>query len=811
MTGTFLDDLRHAFRGLRARPGFFATAILTLALGVGAVAAIFTVYDAVLLKPLPFKDADRIVRVLRDQAPVSGSPVSPPAFRDWQERHGGAFDAFGAWVPQTVSLTGAGEAVRLNAYAVTPGYWDVFGQPVALGRAFGDAEENAGERVLVIGDALWRDRFAASPDVIGRDLQLNGESWRVIGVAEPGFRYPSDAQLWLPFFLPANTAGRGSNSLAPVARLAPGIDASAAQAAMQPVTAWQAENFPDNHTGLTARVEPMRQLVGADLRSPMAMLLATAGVVLLIACANLASLMLARGQSRAQELALRRALGAGQGRLVGQVLAESLIIAIAGGALALAVIPPAIAALLSLAPALLPGYHVPGVDARIVLGTMVLALATLLLFGLWPARRAAAVDPMRAMQGASRSQTGSVRQARARSLLVSAQIALAMVLLVGAGLLIDSLRRLGQVDSGIAHPEQVLAAGISLPAPVMQPGEEFADWYARSKAVVAPRLDAIQARLQALPGVESVAFSEALPASGQSGWNGDFSIAGKELPEQVLVEFRFVNPDYFATFGIPVLAGRTFSTNDGDESLFPTQALVNQAFVDRYLAGADALGEQVTTFDGSAKTIIGVVGDVRQRGLDRPAAAEIYFPIRTAPIGDLTAAVRTSGDALALADTLRRVMREVAADTPVFAVRTMDAVNAETTALRRFNMSLMSAFAGVALILAAVGLYGVIAWSVAQRRREFGVRRSLGACGADIRLLMLGSGLRLIVPGLAVGVLVALALGRVVSSQLYDVGATDPTVFVLSAISLLVAALAACLIPTWRATRVSPMAALRED
>ncbi len=808
---TFLDDIRHALRGLRARMGFFTTAVLTLALGIGAVAAIFTVYDAVLLKPLPFRDADRIVRILRDQAPVSGSPVSPPAFRDWQERHGGAFDAFGAWVPQTMSLTGAGEAARLNAYAVTPGYWDVFGQPITLGRAFGEAEDSAGERVVVIGEALWRDRFASSPGVIGRELQLNGETWRVIGVAQAGFRYPADAQLWIPFFLPANTAGRGSNSLAPVARLAPGISVEQAQQAMQPVTAWQAETFPDNHAGLSARVETLRNLVGADLRSPMVMLLLTAGMVLLIACANLASLMLARGQSRAQELALRRALGAGQGRLVGQVLAESLIIAVVGAALALAIIPPAIVALLSLAPSLLPGYHVPGVDLRIVVMTMALALATLLLFGLWPARRAAAIDPMRAMQGASRSQTGSRQQARARSWLVSGEIALAMVLLVGAGLLIDSLRRLGDVDSGIAQPERVLAAGLSLPAPGMQPGEEFADWYARGKAVVAPRLDTLQARLQALPGVESVAFSEKLPASGESGWNGDFSIAGKELPEQVLVEFRFVNPDYFATFGIPVLAGRSFAANDGDEALFPTQALVNQTFVDRYLGGGNALGEQVTTFDGSAKTIIGVVGDVRQRGLDRAADAEIYFPIRTAPVGDLTVALKTGGDALALADTLRRAMSEVAADTPVFAVRSMDAVTAETTALRRFNMSLMSVFAAVAVILAAVGLYGVIAWSVGQRRREFGVRQSLGATGREIRALMLGSGLRLVLPGLAIGLVAALVLGRFMASQLFGVGAADTAVLAGASATLLAVAMAACLIPTWHATRVPPMAALRDD
>lgn len=810
MTRLF-NDLRHALRRLLAQPVFLVTAVLTLALGIGAVTSIFTVYDAVFLKPLPFRDAERIVRVLRDQPPVSGSPVSPPVLREWQAGHGGVFDAFGAWVPQTVGLTGEGEAARLNAYLVTPGYWDVFGQPMALGRAFGEDEENAGERVVVIGEALWRDRFNRAADVIGREIQLNGEAWRVIGVAEAGFRYPADAQLWMPTFLPANTAGRGSNSLAPVARLRAGVTAAQAQAAMQSITQAQADGFPDNHAGLTARVVPLRGLVGRDLHSPLHTLMGAALMVLLIACANLANLMLTRGQTRAQELALRRALGAATGRLLAEVMGEALVIALAGAILALAIAPLAVHALLAMAPDLLPSYHVPGVDLRAIGITAGLSLATLMLFAWWPARRAASTDPVRAMQGSSRSQTGSRTQVRLRAWLVSIEMALAMMLLVGAGLLIDSLRRLSQVDAGIASPESVLTAGIAIPGPVMQPGEDFAEWYARSRAVIAPRIDAITQRLGALPGVESVAVSESLPASGKSSWNGDFDIAGRELPEQRLVEYRFVNPDYFNTFGIALKAGRSFNGNEGDEAAFPTTALVNEAFVRSYMGGDAALGTQVSTFDGSEKTVIGVVADVRQQGLDRPAVPEIYFPARTVPVGDLVVAVKTGGDALAISDSLRRAMAEVAADTPVLAVRTMDAVVAETLSLRRFNMSLSTVFAAVAVMLAVIGLYGVIAWSVGQRRREIGVRQSLGATQGAIHLMVLGDGLRIVLPGLLVGGAGALLLGRLVAAQLYGVDATHAGVLLLAAVLLAAVALLACLVPTRRAARVSPMTALRDD
>lgn len=808
---SFLSDLRLAFRSLRGKPGFASTAVLTLMLGIGAVAAIFTVYDAVLLKPLPFADSARIVRVMREQPPVKNSPVSPPVFREWAERSGAAFDAIGAYVPQTMNLTGAGSAERLTGYTVTPGFWNVFRQPIALGRSFGETEETSNERVAVLGDALWRTRFAADPSVVGRDVELNGERWRVIGVAAAAFRYPSDAQLWTPTYLPANTAGRGANSLAPVARLAPGVTLTQARELMHGITDWQNENFPNGGGRLQAQVERLDELVGRNLRGSLSVLLGAALLVLLIACANLASLMLTRGQVRAQELAVRSALGAGRAQLMRSVLAEAVLLAGAGALAALLFAWAAVPTLLRLAPDLLPAYNAPAIDLRVVFATALIAMATLVLFGLAPAWRAGHADPALALRSGAHGQVGNRGQARARGVLVAAEIALAMTLLTGAGLLIDSLRQLSKVDSGLRDVEHVLAANFSLPVPAMQPGEDFAAWYARVKAALEPRLDLLQARLRALPGVSSVALTNALPASGQGGWNGGFRVAGRDVPQDAIAEFRFGNPDVFRTFGIPLKAGRAFDGSDGSRALFPTEVLVNQTFVDRYLGGGDALGAQVSIYDDSPKTIVGVIGDVRQSGLDQPADAEVWMPVRTVPVGDLALALKTEGDAMALAPTLRRAMQESFPDVPVYALRTMDEVTGETTRLRRFNMTLMSAFAGCALALAGIGLYGVIAWIAAQRRREIGVRQSFGATGAHIHAMMLKSGLRMVVPGLVAGLAGALAIGRLIGSQLYGVGGADPRVLAGVVAVLGLVALAACLIPSWRALRVAPMEALRNE
>jgi putative ABC transport system permease protein len=806
----FLPDLRTALRSLRSQRGFFITAVLTLMLGIGAVTAIFTVYDAVLLKPLPFEHADRIVRIKRENGASMQGSTSVPVFDEWRDRTRAVFDAIGAYVPETMNLAGDGDALRLSAYKVTPGFWDVFSQPIALGRSWGEEEENHNLRVVVLSDRLWRSRFAASNDVVGRDVRLNDDVYRVVGVAAARFGFPDDVQIWVPTFTPGNAQSRRTmNFLSVLARRSAAVSEVQARATVQSVIDWQVQTYPADEKSMQAIITPLSEQIGAPVSRALGMLLAASALVLLIACANLAGLMLARGQAREQELSLRCALGARKGRLMRHVLAESVLIAIAGAVAGLLVAKPAIAGLMALAPDLLPAYNLPTIDLRVIGATSLIALATVLVFALFPAWRAAAADLVKALQGASRSQTGSVRQMRGRSLLVSVEIALAMTLLAGAGLLIGSLQKLGDVDSGL-KTDHVLTAQFSISTLTLQPGDDLMAWAGNATQALTPRLDAIEKRLGQLPGVESVALSFGLPASGNANWSSSFQIVGEPKAKSE-VQYRFVSQDYFSTYGIPVKAGRPFNALDGTRALLPTELLVNQTFADRYLSGSDPLSREIITFGDDPIRIVGVVGNVHQAGLDHEVNPELFFPVSKAIKGDMSIGLKVRGDALAYAEVVRKAMREVAADAPVYEVRTMDSVIGSTLGLRRFNMSLMSVFAAVAMLLAAIGLYGVIAFSVAQRRREIGLRQALGASRMAIHRLMFGLGLRMVLPGIVVGTLGALALGRLIESQLYGIGATNPLLLLAVVLVLASVAVVACAIPSLRASGIAPMEALRDD
>ncbi|MEZ5463168.1 ABC transporter permease [Dokdonella sp.] len=808
----FLAELRQAIRVLRARPGFFITAVLTMTLGIGAVTAIFTVYDAVLLKPLPFHDAERIVQIKRVNGASVQRTASVPVFDEWRERSGTAFAALGAYAPETMNLAGNGEgdAQRLAIYKVTPGFWDVFSQPLGLGRSWGDEEEGHNVHVIVLSDRLWQSRFAGRADIVGTDIRLNDEVYRIAGVASPGFAFPDDVEAWIPTFTPGHAQSRRTVSfLSVLGRLGEGVSPEQAQSAIQSVIDWQVQTFPVDESPMQASIVTLQDQIGAPLGKALGMLLAASALVLLIACANLAGLALARGQSREQELSLRRALGAGQGRLMRQVFAESLLVAMVGTIAGLMVARPAIAGLIALAPDLLPTYNLPAIDLRVIVVASLLAFATVLAFALIPAWRAAAADPVKALQGASRSQTGSVRQVRARSILVSVEIALAMTLLAGAGLLIGSLQKLAAVDSGI-DADNVLTAQFSISTLALQPGDDLNEWAANATHALDPKLEAIEQRLAELPGVESVAVSFGLPASGNANWSSSFQIVGQPKSKSE-VQYRFVSKDYFRTYGIPVAAGRAFNALDGTRALLPTELIVNQAFADQYLSGVDPLSREIITFGDAPIRIIGVVGNVRQAGLDRDAHPELYFPVTKAIQGDMSIGLKVRAEPMVHATALRNAMREVAPDAPVYAVCPMDSVIGSTLGLRRFNMSLMSVFAAVAMALAAIGLYGVIAFSVGQRRREIGLRQALGASRMQIHRLMFGLGLRMIVPGIGIGLLGALALGKLISTQLYGIGAGNPFLLLTVVLILTGVALLACLVPSLRASGIAPMEVLRDE
>ena len=807
------NDLRRALRGLLARPSFFMTTVATLALGLCALAAIFTVYDAVLLQPLPYAHADRIVDVSRHQAPIQRGPVSRQVFQEWHERSTNVFDAFGGYTTSTMNLTGAGDAERLTACAVTPDFWKVFSSPIIVGRVWGEDEEAHDERVVVLSNTVWHDRFGANADIVGRDIILNDTSYRVVGVAAADFAYPTDAQVWFPTYLPSSTSPRGSNFLSMVARLQNGVGIEAAAQSLDAAAAWEATTWPDNHHGLSSQVRLLSDQLSEGFQQPLSMLLLASLLVLLIACANLANLMLARGQARAHEFALRRALGADGSSVARAVLSEALVIAAAGIAIGLLTAQPAVRVLMALVPDLLPRTSIPPVDVRVISVVVIAALGAMLVAGFAPAWRATRTDPADALRGSGRD-TGGGGNSRLRAWLVSAQIALALTLLCGSALLIQSLRHLSEVDTGVATAH-VLTARIALPVSATRPGEDSFTWFARVKAVNGPRIDAILDRVAAIPGAIEVGMTDALPVTGVGDiGNGSITLPGHDIPmAENLADFRFASPDYFAALGIPLRAGRLLDASDGNQAGLATHVLVNQSFVDHFLGGkeASALGQQIGAIDDTMKTIVGVIGNVRQAGLDHDARPEVYFPTRSFPASEMSLVVKVAGDALAFAEPLRRTLHELAPDVPVFSVRTMDEATRQTMLMRRFNLTLMSIFAGVALLLASIGLYGVIAYAVGQRRREIGLRQAIGADAGDIHRLMFGAGLRMIVPGIVIGVAGSLALGRVIAAQLYGVSANNPFLLATVAAILVAVALAACAIPTLRAARIPPMEALRNE
>ncbi len=809
MTGWF-HDLRYAGRGLLKSPGFTAVAVLTLALGIGANTAIFSVVDSVLLKPLPFQQPERLVQVFERTRGGLGT-ASPPNFTDWRSTST-AFEEMGAYTGTAGALTGAGEPQRVAGAAVTGGFFPVLAEAPMLGRVITDADAVIGQdRVVVLSHGLWQRQFAADPRIVGRPVQLDGGDYTVIGVMPPGFEYPAGAAIWVPLAFTEDDLAtqRGAHYLDVIARLAPGASVELASSQLRGIAQVLEARFPDTNTGSSAFVLPLRDALVGDVRPALLVLLGAVGFVLLIACANVANLLLARTAARKRELAVRSALGAGRARLARHVLAESLLLALLGGAAGLLLANAALETLLLLPVDGMPRLGNTELDRTVLTFTVTVSILTGVLFGLLPALRS---GRGRDLSAALKAGGGAVAHARTggrtQGALVVAEMALAVLLLAGAGLLLKSFVGLQRVDTGF-NPSGVLTFNIALPrSGYPQPADSQAFF------------EEFNRRIGALPGVERVAGIFGLPLTGF-----DYTISVERLDgapaydgpgEERYTQVRVVTPEYFRAMEIPLLAGRALA--ETDRAGTPPVVVVNESAAELLWPGGDALDHTLevgTTLGlGDSRiggTVVGVVGDVRHHGPREEARPEVYAAHAQFPIDFMSMTVRSSVPPATLVNPVREQLRQMDAALPMDDVRSMEQRLATSIAQPRFYMLLLSVFAATALFLAAIGIYGVMACAVRNRVNEIGIRRALGAEAADVVRMVVGSAMTLALGGLAVGLLAAFALTRVLADLLYGVSATDPLTFAGVAILLTAVALLASFIPARRAARVDPMVALREE
>ena len=799
-------DIRYAARLLLRAPGFAAVALLTLALGIGANTAIFSVLNAVLLRPLPYADPDRLVLVGEPGRARSVNNVGYTTFLDWQDRSHG-FEEMALIRSWTPTLMINGEPERINGLRVSANFFHMLGVPPALGRDFTGAEDTpAGWRVVLLSDSVWRRKLRADPSVVGRVITMNGLPFTIVGVMPASFepliseRFYKRAEMWAPVGYDRSlpSACRSCEHLRAVARLKPGMPLERAREDIDAVQAQLRREYPSEYVETRMVVKPLTDELSGDVRPVLAVLMGAVGFVLLIACANVASLLLARIARSEHDLALRAALGASRARIVRQLMVESGLLAFAGGLLGLLVSIITVPLLIRLAPSTMSRLSGAQMDGRALAFSMALSLATAFLLGIIPAIKASRIDLQGSMHSGGR-KTSHAPTSFARRLLVGADVAMAVVLLIGAGLMIKSVGRLIGVNPGF-DPDHVLTLQVSMIGPA----------YAKDETVVA-KTDAIVARLRALPGVQAAAAAGQIPLGGNGdGWG--FHIEGRPVgPDDPSVERYSVTPEYFSVMRIPRHRGRLLS--DADRQGAEPVILIGEETARTLWPGADPIGRHVKIGGdtGPWRTIVGIVGDVRHRELDSPPTMQMYIPQAQVTDSYLTVVVRTSGDPSQLAGDARRTIRSEANDVPVYDVAPLGDLVARSVGPRRFVMVLLELFGGLALLMTAIGVYGVISYSVAERTREIGIRAALGAQPRDIVSLVIGGGLTVVCSGLAAGLGLALAASRFLESSLYNVSTTDPATFAGVAAMLLLVALVAQGVPILRAMRVDPTVALRQD
>ncbi len=812
MTGLGMD-IRTAFRAMARRPLFTLTCVVTLAVGIGSTTAIFTVVDSVMLRSLPYPESDRLVRVDSGHETEAIRNASGANYLDWKAQSR-SFEALAGLVSRDFNFAGTEFPIRIEGTSVTPDFFAVLGVKPALGRVLSpEIDGPDAEQVVVVSDGFWRTHLGADPGVVGSIVRLNNLSYTVVGVMPSGFSYPGDAALWKSSAFrvpdPPVSVGddpaenRGADYFQVVGRLRPEATLADAQAEMTAIADRLAQEYPDTNKGVGVVVQSLRDSVIGDARPRLLLLLAAAGLVLLISCVNVAAMLLARATERLGEVGLRLAIGAERRRIVRLFLTESLVLALAGGVVGVALAAWGTRALLALAPDAVPRTGEVAVDLGVLLFAVLIVVGASLIFGLAPAAQALRHN-RRPIVSEGRGGQAVSRSGRLRNGLVVAEVAASLLLVIGTGLVIRTFVNLNAVDPGF-DPSGLLAAHVRLPDSAYQENNAIRSFHDRALE-----------NLRALPGVESATTVLTFPMHWNIRGNLSFTIDGRPEDDEdsPVAGYQVVGPDYFRTMRIPLLRGRPFNEGDADGAL--QVALVNRTTAELYWPDDDPIGKRVSwgSDDGDNRiwvTVVGIVDDAYVEGLDLPPRPETYRPFAQDPFNFMTLVLRTGGDPASYAAPLRQAVIDVDPTQPVSDLKTMDEILSTELAHRRFNMLLMGIFAGVAVLLVAVGLYGMLSFSISRRRHEIGIRRALGALPRDIAVQFISEGVRIIVVGLCIGTAGALALARFISTQIHGVNATDPPTYIVAALLLFLVGLLASYLPARRAARVEPMTVLRSE
>ena len=819
---TLWQDIRYGVRMLWKNRGVSAIVILALALGIGANSAIFSVVNTVLLRPLPYEESDRLI-FLNEKSPVLDEmSISYPNYLDWRE-HNQSFEKIGVYNRGSYNLTGSGDPERIITAQMSADMFTILRVNALHGRVFtNDEDKPGGTPVVVLSYGLWQRRFGGQMNILNQPITLNGKSYTVIGVMPQDYAYPSRAEMWVPVGQLSDQASwksRGNHpGLYGVGRLKPGVTFAQADADMNTVAANLEKQYPDSNAGNRVRLRPLLEIFVSDVRRALWVIFAAVGFVLLIACANIANLLLARATARRKEMAIRTAVGASRWRLARQLLTESVLLSLLGGAIGLLLARWGIDLILYVSPDAIPRSREIGLD-WIVLGfTIGVSFLTGILFGLIPALQAGEVDVHETLKETGRGVTG--RQ-WLRSSLVVAEVATTLVLLIGAGLMIRSFYLLQKVNPGFSY-EHLTSFSVSLPQRKYATQDARASFYSR-----------LLENIRALPGVESTAAASGLPL-GNNGWQTSFLIDGQPRPprdQTPLMEACLVTPDYFQAMNIPLLRGRVFNDHDDRSHLAGkdmskldenereiagvNSIVIDEEFARRYWPNDDPLGKRIRLGgdpDGQLLEVIGVVGRVKMESLNQNSdRVQGYFPFAQLPNGGMTVIVKGSSDPSQVVSSVRAAVKEIDPDQPIYNPRTMDEIRAESVAPERLNLTLLSLFAGLALVLAIVGIYGVMSYSVTQRTHEIGIRMAIGARPRDVFAMILGHGMKLTMIGVVIGLVLAFILTRLMETMLFGVAPTDATTYAAISVLLVAVALLACYLPGRRATKVEPTISLRYE